>query len=111
MCIIILGAPNPLFASDDMNGLSRQDTLPAEDPSWLYSQVRGPGQPAPIPPRSEPVLYIPRANDNLYEDMAADLPHSSTDVSEPIVVTRGIPSLFLILSQCSFVLLQHVAQI
>ena len=47
---------------------------------------------------------------NLYEDMAADLPHSSTDVSEPIV-TRGIPSLFLILSQCSFVLLQHVAQI
>jgi len=65
MCLIILVAPNPLFASDDMNGLSRQDTLPAEDPSWLYSQVRGPGQPAPIPSRSEPVLYIPRANDTV----------------------------------------------
>jgi hypothetical protein len=45
-----------------MNGLSRQDTLPAEDPSWSYSQVRGPGQPSLIPPRSEPVLYIPQAN-------------------------------------------------
>ena len=42
--------------------LSRQDTLPTEDPSWSYSQVPGPGQPAPIPLRNEPVLYIPRAN-------------------------------------------------
>lgn len=49
---------------------------------------------------------------NLYEDMVPDPPHSSTDVSEPIVnVVTGIPSLFLILSQCSFVLLQHTAQI
>jgi hypothetical protein len=40
-----------------MTGLSRQDTLPSEDPSWSYSQV--PGQPAPIPPRNEPMLYIP----------------------------------------------------
>jgi hypothetical protein len=47
-----------------MNGLSRQDTLPAEDPSWSYSQVRGPGQPSPIPPRNEPVLYIPRTVDD-----------------------------------------------
>jgi len=42
--------------------LSRQDTLPAEDPSWSYSQVPGPGQPGPIPLQNEPVLYIPRAN-------------------------------------------------
>ena len=42
----------------DMN-LSRQDTLPAEDPSWSYS--RTPGQPPPIPPRNEPLLYIPHA--------------------------------------------------
>jgi len=41
--------------------LSHQDTLPAEDPSWSYSEVPGPGQPAPIP-RNEPVLYIPRPN-------------------------------------------------
>jgi len=38
------------------SGLSRQDTLPAEDSSWSYSQV--PGQPVPIPPRNEPLLYI-----------------------------------------------------
>jgi len=39
------------------SGLSRHDTLPAEDPSWSYSPV--PGQPAPIPPRNEPLLFIP----------------------------------------------------
>ena len=37
-------------------GLSRQVTLPAEDPAWLYPI---PEQPAPIPPRNEPLLYIP----------------------------------------------------
>ena len=37
--------------------LSRQDTLPAEDPLWSYSPA--PGQPAPIPPRNEPLLFIP----------------------------------------------------
>ena len=43
--------------------LSRQDTLLAEDPSWSYSQVPGAGQKlAPIPPRNEPMLYIPRNN-------------------------------------------------
>jgi len=42
--------------------LSRQDTLPAEDPSWSYSRV--PGQPAPIPPRNEPLLYIPNTLDD-----------------------------------------------
>jgi len=48
-------------------GLSCQDTLPAEDPSWSYSRV--PGQPAPIPPRNEPMLYIPNNtmdNSNLH---------------------------------------------
>jgi len=39
------------------SSLSCQDTLPSEDPSWLYSRVQG--QPAPIPPRNEPLLYIP----------------------------------------------------
>ena len=39
------------------SALSRQDTIPAEDPSWSYLPV--PGQPAPIPPRNEPLLFIP----------------------------------------------------
>jgi hypothetical protein len=39
------------------SSLSCQDTLPSEDPSWSYSWVQG--QPAPIPPRNEPLLYIP----------------------------------------------------
>ena len=48
----------PFLVFDDMShGLSRQDTLPTEDPSWSYSPV--PGQPAPIPPRNEPLLFIP----------------------------------------------------
>jgi hypothetical protein len=42
--------------------LSRQDTLPAEDPSWSYPQVSG--QVAPIPPRNEPMLYIPNIVDD-----------------------------------------------
>ena len=42
--------------------LSCQDTLPAEDPSWLYPQVLG--QRAPIPPRNEPMLYIPNIVDD-----------------------------------------------
>jgi hypothetical protein len=47
------------------SGLSRHDTLPAEDTSWSYSRV--PGQPAPIPPRNEPLLYIHNSNvDNLH---------------------------------------------
>jgi hypothetical protein len=37
--------------------LSRQVTLPEEDPAWLYPRI--PEQPAPIPPRNEPLLYIP----------------------------------------------------
>ena len=41
------------------SGLSRQVTLPAEDPAWLLCPGI-PGQPAPIPPRNEPLLYIPR---------------------------------------------------
>lgn len=44
------------FIDMQSSGLSRQDTLPAEDPLWSYSRV--PGQPAPIPPRNEPLLYI-----------------------------------------------------
>lgn len=38
--------------------LARQATLPADDPSWHKPQPL-PGQPAPIPPRNEPILYIP----------------------------------------------------
>jgi hypothetical protein len=49
------------------SGLSRQDTLPAEDPSWSYSPVSGLGQPSPIPPRNEPLLFIPNhtTHDNI----------------------------------------------
>ena len=39
------------------SALSRQDTLLTDDPSWSYPQV--PGQPAPIPPHNELLLYIP----------------------------------------------------
>jgi len=49
--------PFPCFNMSQVSGLSRQDTLPAEDPSWSYSPV--PGQLAPIPPRNEPLLFIP----------------------------------------------------
>jgi hypothetical protein len=41
------------------SGLSRQDTLPAKDPLWSYQPAPGPGQPAPIPRRNEPLLFIP----------------------------------------------------
>jgi hypothetical protein len=51
-----------MHSTTSTTSLSRQDTLPAEDPLWSYSQVLGPGQPAPIPLRNEPMLHIPRAN-------------------------------------------------
>ncbi len=38
-------------------GLSRQATLSVVDPAWLYPRI--PEQPPPIPPRNEPLLYIP----------------------------------------------------
>jgi len=47
------------------SSLSRQDTLPSEDPSWSYSRVQG--QPAPIPPHNEPLLYIPN---NVVDEVA-----------------------------------------
>ena len=42
-------------------GLFRQDTLLVDstDPSWSRSEPQAPGLPAPIPPRNEPMLYIP----------------------------------------------------
>jgi len=46
-----------IFMDSTGGGLSRQVTLPAEDPAWLYPRI--PGQPPPIPPRNEPLLYIP----------------------------------------------------
>lgn len=39
-------------------GIVRQNTLPADDPSWQRPH-RLPGQPAPIPPRNEKPIYIP----------------------------------------------------
>jgi hypothetical protein len=39
-------------------GIVRQDTLPADDPSWQRSPYL-PGQPVPIPPRNEKPIYIP----------------------------------------------------
>ena len=55
----IKGLPLSPALPDNMHSdrLSRQDTLPAEDPVWSYPQV-APGLPAPIPPRNEPLLYI-----------------------------------------------------
>lgn len=58
--------------------LSRQDTLPADDPSWSYSQV--PGQPAPIPPRNEPLLYIPSTVSNSAAPLQAHTGFSGLDL-------------------------------
>jgi len=57
--------------------LSRQDTLPAEDPSWSYS--RTPGQPAPIPPRNEPLLYIPHATPSKNLQLVDLLPPTTSE--------------------------------
>ena len=81
MCLIVIVAPNPLFASDDMNGLSRQDTLPAEDPSWSYSQ--GPGR---LPPRNEPLLFIPN---HTAHDNASCLKYFSKDHLLPGAISEG----------------------
>lgn len=49
--------------------LSGEATIPADDPAWSKpSHI--PGQPKPIPPRNEPLLYIPNIHDN---------PHTSLD--------------------------------
>ena len=55
------------------SGLSRQDTVPAKNPSWSYSPV--PGQPAPIPPRNESLLFIPNhtAHDSASESYLKNL--------------------------------------
>jgi len=50
------------------SGLSRQDTLPAEDPLWSYPPAPGPGQPAPIPPCNEPLLFIPNNTADAHDD-------------------------------------------
>jgi len=57
------------------HGLSREDTLPAEDPSWSYLQV--PGKPAPIlvPPCNEPILYIPNVVDDSNVHRCAPTPN------------------------------------
>lgn len=39
--------------------LSRKDTLPDDDPAWSLPYCP-PGQPRPLPPRNEPIFYIPR---------------------------------------------------
>ena len=39
--------------------LSCESTIPAEDPAWSKPSSI-PGQPNPVPPRNEPLLYIPR---------------------------------------------------
>jgi hypothetical protein len=44
-------------------------TIPADDPAWS-KQSHIPGQPKPIPPRNEPLLYIPNIHNN---------PHTSLD--------------------------------
>lgn len=40
------------------NSLTRSDTLPAIEPP-VWSNTRPPTGPTPIPPRNEPILYIP----------------------------------------------------
>ena len=49
--------------------LSGEATIPADDPAWSNcSHI--PGQPKPVPPRNEPLLYIPNFHNN---------PHTSLD--------------------------------
>lgn len=40
------------------NSLTRSDTLPLIEPP-IWSNTRPPAGPTPIPPRNEPILYIP----------------------------------------------------
>ena len=53
----LLTSSSSIFMDSTGGGLSRQVTLPAEDPAWLYPGILG--QPVPIPPHNEPLLYIP----------------------------------------------------
>ena len=52
------------------SGLSRQDTLPAEDPLWSYPPVPG------IPGRNEPLLFIPNHAAAAQDDTLKNLSQS-----------------------------------
>ena len=54
------------------SGLSRQDTLPAEDPLWSYPPVPG------IPGRNEPLLFIPNHAAAAQDDTLKNLSQSCT---------------------------------
>ena len=66
----------------------RQDTLPADDPSWS-NPTRLPGEPAPIPPRNEKSIYIPRetvrSNPRPASDASDESARQRTLVSQPEV--------------------------
>ena len=50
----------PLVVTN-LTSLTCEVTIPAEDPTWSKpSHI--PGQPQPIPPRNEPMLYIPKSH-------------------------------------------------
>ena len=73
---------NALYSMPGASGLSCQDTLPTEDPSWSYSPV--PGRPAPIPPRNEPLLFISNHTVRANASCSKNLPL-------PAAISKGNP--------------------
>jgi len=73
-------------------GLFRQDTLPADSavPSWSYPKSQAPGLPAPIPPRNEPMLYIPN-NSKVAHKSPLQVPEANQ------IVLQGNYSMLLII--------------
>ena len=73
---------NTLYSMPHASGLSHQDTLPAEDPSWSYLPV--PGRPAPIPPCNEPLLFI--SNHPMHANASC-----SKNLPLPAAISKGNP--------------------
>jgi hypothetical protein len=73
--------------------LSRQVTLPAEDPAWLYPRIPE-LESAPIPPRNEPLLYIPSStvDDSDMLVAASCLKNLQIKVHFPSKFTASTPS-------------------
>ena len=77
------------------DGLSRQDTLPVEDPVRSHTQAPNPALPATIPPRNEPLLNFPSLSrqDTLpaedpvwsYPQVAPGLPAPIPPRNEPLL--------------------------
>ena len=119
----IKGLPLSPALPDNMHsdGLSRQDTLPAEDPMWSYPRANDPALPTTTPPH-EPLLNVPSLSrqDTLpaedpvwsYPQVAPGLPAPIPPRNEPLlyisekIVDSGIPALQV--SMIIFEMIYHV---